>query len=91
MDELFEEFWEAYPKRQGTNPKALAKSRFLNLCSKGTNPDDLCLAAMNYRTAMEAAKKIGTEYVQQAATFLGPKNQTWMDYLDTEAEETYGE
>lgn len=89
IESHFEWFWAVYPERKGTNPKALAKKRFMQLVRQGVDPEALSLTADRYWQAMKRAGMLGTEYVQQAATFLGPQKQTYLDYLE-ETEEHDG-
>lgn len=78
----FEKFWSAYPKRKGENPKFAASKKWdatLRRC--GVTPSELILTASHYRNEMERAGKIGTPFVMQSQTFLGP-NQRWAGYTD---------
>ena len=78
--EGFERFWSAYPKRLGTNSKKSAFKSWKARLREGVSADDLIRAASCYATACIAAKKIGTEYVKQAATFLSP-DEHWREAL----------
>jgi hypothetical protein len=40
--------------------------------AEGHTPDEFIEGAMRYRAFCEATGKLGTEYVKQAASFLGP-------------------
>lgn len=76
----FEQFWAAYPKRAGTNSKSAAWQRFQRLVKSGAAlPQRLVAAARAYGAAMARSGKVGTEYVQQATTFLGVR-ETWREY-----------
>jgi hypothetical protein len=77
-DDLFDEFWKAYPKRDGANPKAPARKKFLAAVKSGVDPREIIASAK--RSAEEARSKgqIGTPYVAQAMTWLG--QQRWSDY-----------
>ena len=74
-DDLFDEFWKAYPKRQGSNPKAPAKKKFLKRCNDGISPDDIISGAKKY-----ANQEVGTKerkYIAQATTWLN--QERWND------------
>ncbi len=72
----FEEFWKAYPKRKGANPKAPAEVKFLKWVAAGVHPLDIIDGAMAYaRSSMDI---IGTPYVAQAITWLNQRR--WEDY-----------
>lgn len=74
----FDEFWKAYPKRDGANPKTPARKKFLAAIKSGVDPGEIVAAVK--RSAEEARSKgqIGTPYVPQAMTWLG--QQRWGDY-----------
>lgn len=69
---LFERAWEAYPPRQGPNPKVGAYKAFRSRVRAGDDPKELVAAAEHYADHCAATEKAGTPYVQQAATFWGP-------------------
>jgi hypothetical protein len=71
----FDEFWDAYPKRAGHNPKLLASQNFSARVKEGISPDALINSAHRYSAFIEAIGKSGTEYVMQASSFLGPKSR----------------
>jgi hypothetical protein len=77
-NDRFDEFWKVYPKRDGANPKAPARKKFLAAVKSGIDPGEIIAAAK--RSAEEARSKgqIGTPYVPQAMTWLG--QQRWGDY-----------
>jgi hypothetical protein len=72
----FEEFWKACPKRQGSNPKALAKKKFAAVVKSGGDPQAIILAARQW--ASSDRDKIGTPYLPQVSTWLG--QQRFDDY-----------
>jgi len=80
--ELFEEAWANYPQRDGDNPKVGAYRAFRARVKAGDDPAALIASASHYRDHCRAKGKEGTEYVQQAATFWGPKKETWREYVD---------
>jgi hypothetical protein len=70
--EVFQEFWKAFPKRDGDNPKGKAEARFVELVESGVNPTILIEAARQY-----AANKRDMEprYIPMAFTWLD--EQRW--------------
>src|SRR6516164_7155197 len=75
-DEVFEQFWKEYPKREGANPKAPARKAFLAAVKAGTDPQAIIAGASNYAAA--PSTKIATPYVAQAVTWL--HQHRWEDY-----------
>lgn len=74
--EAFDRFWSAYPKRQGSNPKAPAEVKFARAVANGADPDHIISAARRY--AADLGSKVGTEYVAMTTTWLNQKR--WQDY-----------
>lgn len=68
----FEHSWAAYPTRVGGNPKLKAFKAWSARVQNGVCADEIHAGVERYRAYCEAARKIGTEYVKQAATFFGP-------------------
>ena len=84
--DAFEEFWKAYPKRSGANPKKPALGRWRSNRKRGVAAADMIAGAERYNAFLEATKKAGTEYVLQAVTFLG-QHESWAeDWLVTESD-----
>ena len=53
---------------------------------RGVLPDDILKGLARYRSFCIATQKVGTEYVLQAKTFLGEKNEGWkQDWAVTES------
>lgn len=77
LDQQFERFWQAYPKRQGCNPKAPAKALFAKIISKGDDPEDLIHGALLCQQAERS--NVGTPYIPQAVKWL--RDRRWCDYL----------
>lgn len=76
----FEQAWSAYPKRAGGNSKALAFKAWKARIKSGIDPGTMLLGVMRYAAYIDMTGKVGTEYVQQAATFFGPAehfNEPW--------------
>jgi hypothetical protein len=70
---VFEDFWSAFPKRLGSNPKKPAKARFEAALRDGADPQDLIAAA--HRLA--AQHPTPSVYVPHAATWLN--QERWKD------------
>lgn len=71
---MFDQFWGAYPKRLGSNPKAPARAKFMTAVRRGSDPQKIIAGAQAY--AREA--KVGTEFVCMAVTWLNQRR--WEDY-----------
>ncbi len=78
----FEEFWSAYPKREGGNPKKGGHKAWNARLRSGVKATDLILAAKRYAEQMRTNSQYGTKFVQQAATFLGP-DEHWLEVLNS--------
>lgn len=72
----FDEFWKAYPKRDGDNPRKPAEAKFNALVKTGLDPQMLIDAIRKY--AIDNAGKVGTPYIPQAQTWLN--QQRWTDH-----------
>lgn len=70
FSEAFERFWNTYPKRAGGNPKKPAWGIWQKRIKEGFTPDALIRAAEIYCRFNILHKKVHTEYVKQAKTFL---------------------
>ena len=68
----FEVFWKAYPKRAGGNPKQKALRAYRARIGEGHAPAEMLDGVGRYARFLSLTGKAGTEFVQQAATFLGP-------------------
>lgn len=78
----FETFWQAYPSRgRANNPKKPARERYSRLIRDGTEAAVIIAGAKGYAAAMTADGKAGTEYVQQAKTWLNQAG--WEQYQET--------
>ena len=82
VDEDFEKFWKAYPKREGGNPKTPARKSFLTALKAGADPAKIISAAAAY--AAHPSTKVGTPYVTQAVTWLNQKR--WEDHVSGDTE-----
>jgi len=75
--EAFKEFWGAYPKREGANPKAPAEQKFANAVKAGADPKEIVAAAGRYAEEIRRGGK-EAKFVAQAVTWLNQKR--WEDY-----------
>lgn len=68
----FEDFKHVYPQRAG-DPRWRAALQAANArISAGATPEELIAGAQRYATFCNATGKTGSEFVKQAASFLGP-------------------
>lgn len=72
VSEWWLDFKLAYPSRAGGQPWRRAQKAASARIAEGHAPDELIAGARRYAAFIEATGKSETEYVQQAATFLGP-------------------
>lgn len=68
----FERLWGERPKRDGTDPKRRAYQAYNARLRDGYTVEQMVSGVVAYRGWLEAKGKIGTEFVLQTATFLGP-------------------
>jgi len=66
----FDEFWRAYPRRAGANPREPARRKFLELLRTGVDAGLLIAAAKRLAAEHAANATSGTRFVPQALTFL---------------------
>lgn len=78
--EGFAEWFAAYPKRDGANPRAPAASRYASTIKAGIPSETLLRAVRAYAKECERKGKIGTEYVKQAQYWLSAKDRLWEHY-----------
>lgn len=76
----FEEFWKAYPKRDGDNPKAPARKAFDAAVKQGVDPNAI-ISGVRAACAKNRSK-IGTPYIPQAVKWL--RDRRWEDYQSVE-------
>ena len=75
--EKFFSFWEAFPKRHGSNPKSPAMNKFITLCKNGVDPDMMIASAKMYGD--ERRKENDPKFTCQAIVYL---NQARYDGQD---------
>jgi hypothetical protein len=74
----FQRFWQAYPKRQGANPKEPARKAFRAAVTSGVDAETVIAAARRYAAELQRDNKLGTQFVARAVTWLNEKR--WGDY-----------
>jgi hypothetical protein len=74
----FEKFVEVYPKRDGANPRAPARKKWLAALKAGTSSEDILAAAKRFAEEARSKGQIGTPYIPQMVTWLN--QQRWGDY-----------
>jgi uncharacterized protein YdaU (DUF1376 family) len=67
-----------YPKRAGGQRWGEAKSAYAKHCAAGISHDEILAGVRRYAAFIRAKGDEGTQYVQQAATFLG-RNEGWRE------------
>lgn len=74
----FEEFWKAYPRRDGANPRSPAEKKFKALIKTGVDPQMLIDAVVKLAAEEVARGNIGTRFIPLASTWLN--QQRWSDH-----------
>jgi hypothetical protein len=74
----FDEFWAAYPRRDGPNPRKPAEQRFASLVKSGLDPGMMIEAAQKLAADETARGNVGTRFIPQAVTWLN--QQRWADH-----------
>lgn len=69
-EEQFEEFWKAYPKREGGNPRKTALKAYLAKRKAGATHAEIMAALRAFCREQEAIGKIGSCYIPMASTWL---------------------
>jgi len=72
----FEEFWAAYPKRAGTNSRKEAAERYRRAIVRGVEEAAIIAGAARYAAFCDAEGNTGTQFVQQAVTWLNQEGWT---------------
>jgi hypothetical protein len=75
----FEEFWDAYPKRDGSADRKGAAKAFKAALRRATL-ETILDGTDHFRDAMTARGKVGTEYIPQARTWLN--GDRWHERFD---------
>lgn len=84
-DERFAEFWLAYPRRDGPNPRKPAEQRFSSLVKAGVDPRMMIEAAKKLAVDEAARGNVGTRFIPQAVTWLN--QQRWADHAAVAAQQ----
>lgn len=77
-EDAFERFWEAYPKRDGSNPRKPAEQKF-RIATRRVDPETIISAARAY--AEDQRKRHGgkrSPYTKQASVWLN--QECWTEY-----------
>lgn len=74
-DEEFEAAWKAYPKRDGSNPKASALKCWNARLKDGISAQAMVEGVCRYTSYCRQKEMIGTSYVMQAARFFGTNKE----------------
>ena len=69
----FNSFWQAYPKRRGSNPKVPARTKWDAALKSGVEPERIINSARAYADELRETGKLNTEFVCQAVTWLNQK------------------
>lgn len=75
----FEVLWQAYPKRPNDNKSTAGKAWSARIKS-GVSSEVMLAGVQRYAAFITATGRAGSEYIKQAATFLGPDHhfeQEW--------------
>jgi hypothetical protein len=82
--EEFAEFWDAYPKRSGGNPRPKAYRAYCARRAEEFKHSLIMAGVKRYDAFLHATGKAGTEFVMQAVTFVGP-DRRWEEDWTTPA------
>jgi hypothetical protein len=77
LEDHWQAFLAAYPKRSGSRENAKGRLRFLTLLKEGLDPDLLVSSARRYADWAAATGNAGTEFVKQIPTFLN--GSCWLE------------
>ena len=77
----FEEIWNEYPNRKGSNNKGGGYKKYRARINEGINHQALIEAVEKYYTSAENEDIIDTPYVMQMSKFFGEKD-IWLEYKD---------
>jgi hypothetical protein len=85
----FDEFWKAYPRRDGPNPRKPAETKFNALVKSGADPGMLIEEVKKFSAAEQSRGNVGTRYIPQATTWLN--EQRWADHAAVAALQAIGD
>lgn len=78
----FEQCWQAYPKRDGSNPKRGAYKAWMARLKQGEDVRIMTAGAERYAAYCRARDMAGSRFVMQAKTFFGP-GKHYLEEWDT--------
>jgi hypothetical protein len=78
VSEQFEEFWMAYPSRDGPNPREPAERKFRALVKTGVDAEVMIAAIRKLAIDEKARGNVGTRYIPKATRWLN--EQRWADH-----------
>jgi hypothetical protein len=78
IENSFDRFKKAYPKRDGANPWKPAEKKFEALVKSGVDPNLIIAGARQFSVEEHARGKIGTQFIPMAVTWLNQQR-----YADT--------
>lgn len=73
--QLFQDAWEKYPNRAGSNSRRSAEEAWDARIAEGVQAADMLAGTQRYRRFCEAECIVGTQFVQQASRFFGPNRE----------------
>lgn len=79
--EEFEQAWNLYPKRSGSNPKREAFKSWRARLAEGVTAADMIAGVQRYATHVEAKGSNATEFVMQGKRFFGPSAEFENDWF----------
>lgn len=80
---LFDQFWKAYPKRIGNNPKKPAQQKFLNALKRGVDSNDIMAGVIAYADERKAETNKQDDAARFTKTALVWLNQEcWSEYVE---------
>lgn len=82
----FEEIWQSYPRRAGSNPKLAAYTAFRARITAGESISAIRAGVVAYRAYCEATGALNGPYVMQASRFFGPGKEYLTDWTPPDAE-----
>lgn len=74
-DEAFESAWKAYPKRDGSNPKAAAQKCWNARLKEKVDPQVMIEGVVRYASYCRLKEMVGTGFVMQASRFFGTNKE----------------
>lgn len=72
-----EQFWPAFPKRDGSNPKEPAKKKFMAAVVSGENPEEILAGAIRLEQDLRRQGALLSKFVPQCVTWINQRR--WKD------------